>query len=49
MAREIIAGNTPSPLIKRKTKELYKPVWIVGKDKKRLARQVIPKEQENEN
>lgn len=43
MAEEILSGNTPSPLQKKKGNELYHRVWLVGKDGKKSARQVIPK------
>ena len=44
MAEDILSGKAPSPARKRKPTELYNRVWLVGKDGKRLARQVIPKE-----
>lgn len=44
MAEAILAGKAPLPVRKKKGNELYKRVWVVGKDGKRLARQVIPKE-----
>ncbi|MBQ3950058.1 MAG: hypothetical protein II661_06245 [Bacteroidales bacterium] len=45
MADEILSGKTPTPLIKKKPTELYHRVWYVESDGKRLARQVIPKEE----
>lgn len=44
MAEDILAGKAPLPVCKKKGNELYKRVWVVGKDGKKLARQVIPKE-----
>lgn len=44
MAEDILSGRAPSPARKRKPTELYNRVWLVGKDGKKLARQVIPKE-----
>lgn len=44
MADEILSGKLPTPVKKRKGSELYKRVWYVEQDKKRLARQVIQKE-----
>lgn len=43
MAEEILSGTTPS--FKRKTRgsEMFDRIWLVGKDGKRSARQVIPK------
>lgn len=43
MAEEILSGRTPSPINKKKGSELYDSVWLVGRDSKKLARQVIPK------
>ena len=42
-AEAILSGVTPPPLIKRKNKELFERVWLVGQDGKKSARQVIPK------
>lgn len=47
MAAEILSGKTPSPVEKKKAKEIYNRIWMVGRVGKRLARQVIPKEEEN--
>ncbi len=44
MAAEILSGKTPSIVPKRKKSELYDSIWIVGKDGKKLARQVIKKD-----
>ena len=44
-AEAILSGVTPPPLIKRKNKELFERVWLVGQDGKKSARQVIPKKQ----
>ena len=44
MAEEIMSGRTPSPVSKKKKSELYNQVWMVGKNGKKLAGQVIPKE-----
>ena len=43
-AGAILSGQTPPPLRKRKGKEMYERVWLVGQDGKKSARQVIPKE-----
>lgn len=43
MAEDILSGRTPTPLKKRKKSELFHSVWLVGKEGKKLARQVIPK------
>ena len=45
-ARRILSGETVEIKKKRST-ELYKRVWLVGKSGKRQARQVIPKTNEN--
>lgn len=42
IAEDILAGRTPV-IRKKKKKELFKQVWLVGKNGKRLAWQVIPK------
>lgn len=44
MAADILSGKTPSIIQKRKKSELYDTIWIVGKDGKKLARQVIKKD-----
>lgn len=44
MAGEILSGKAPSPVIRRKGSDLFDRVWVVGKDGKKSARQVIPKE-----
>ena len=44
IAEDILAGRTPSPVVKQKTVDIYKRIWMIGRDKKRLARQVITKE-----
>ena len=49
MAADIISGRIPAPLKKRKGNELYERIWLVGKDRKRQARQVIPKKIDNED
>lgn len=46
MAEEILSGKAPSPVTKRKNSDLFNRVWVVGKDGKKSARQVIPKESE---
>ena len=43
MAGEILAGKVPTPINRKKGSEMYRRVWMVGKNGKRLARQVIPK------
>ena len=47
MAGEILSGVAPSPVRKKKFNELYNRVWLVGRNGKTLARQVIPKKNEN--
>lgn len=47
MARDILSGIAPAPLKKRKGSELYERIWLVRNDGKKLARQVIPKKQED--
>ena len=42
-AASILSGAAPAPLKKRKGKEMYERVWLVGQDGKKSARQVIPK------
>lgn len=44
IAGEILSGRTPF-YTKKKGNQMYNRVWIVGTDGKKLARQVIPKEQ----
>lgn len=43
LAEEILSGRKPTPIRKKKKKELFNSVWLVGKESKKLARQVIPK------
>ena len=43
-AAAILSGQAPPQLRKRKGKEMYERVWLVGQDGKKSARQVIPKE-----
>ena len=47
MAEDILSGRTPSPVKKKKVTELYNRVWLVGKEGKKLARQVMPKEKKD--
>ena len=47
IAAEILSGKAPLPVEKKKAKERFNRIWMVGRGSKRLARQVIPKE-ENE-
>lgn len=47
MAADILSGKAPTPVVKPKLTESYKRIWMIGRVGKRLARQVIPKEQEN--
>lgn len=47
MAADILSGKTPSPVEKRKVNERYNRIWMIGRVGKRLARQVIKKEEEN--
>lgn len=47
IAEVILSGGTPNPIVKRKKNELYKSVWIVEQGRKKLARQVIPKEKQD--
>lgn len=42
IAASVLAGKTPS-ITKRKNKEMFDNIWLVGTDGKRLARQVIKK------
>ena len=42
-AAAILSGETPPPLRKKRGKEMYERVWLVGRDGKKSARQVIPK------
>ena len=42
-AAAILSGQTPPQLKKRRGKEMYERVWLVGQDSKKSARQVIPK------
>lgn len=42
-AAAILSGKTPPPLEKKRGKEMYERVWLVGQDGKKSARQVIPK------
>ena len=46
IASEILAGRIPS-LKKKRGNEMYNRVWLVGQDGKKLARQVIPKNDED--
>ena len=43
IAASILAGRTPQ-ITRKKNSELFNRVWLVGKDGKKSARQVIPKE-----
>lgn len=43
IAVEILSGGTPQ-INRKKNSELFDRVWMVGKDGKKSARQVIPKE-----
>ena len=43
IAEIILSGGTPQ-IIKKKNSELFNRVWLVGKDGKKSARQVISKE-----
>ena len=40
---DILAGKESERPVKKKPKEMYDKVWLVGQDGRRLARQVIPK------
>ena len=42
-AAAILSGESPPPLKKKRGKEMYERVWLVGQDGKKSARQVIPK------
>lgn len=48
IADDILSGKTPSEIKKRKPTELYNRVWLINKNGKRMARQVIPKKQEQD-
>lgn len=43
IAAAILTGQAPPPLNKKRGKEMYERVWLVGQDGKKSARQVIPK------
>lgn len=43
IAGDILSGTVPPPVQKKKPTELYNRVWLVGKNGKWLANQVIPK------
>ncbi len=42
-AAAILSGQAPPRIKKRKGKEMFERVWLVGQDGKKSARQVIPK------
>ena len=44
IAAMILSGETPSLPEKKKKSEMYDTVWVVGKDGKKLAKQVIKKD-----
>lgn len=44
MAADVLSGKTPVLPEKKKKSELYDTIWIVDKDGKKLAKQVIQKE-----
>jgi len=44
MAADILSGKAPSIIQKKKKSELYDSIWVMGKDGKKLARQVIKKD-----
>lgn len=44
IAAEILSGNTPPPVNKKKATEKFNRIWMIGRVGKRMARQVIPKE-----
>lgn len=46
IAETILSGGTPV-IEKKKNSELFNRIWMVGKDGKVSARQVIPKEEDN--
>lgn len=46
MASDILEGRVPEKPEKKRGKEFYKRVWLVGEDGKRLARQVIKKKKD---
>ena len=43
IAAEILSGRTPQLVKQKKGNELFNRVWMVGKEGKKQARQVIPK------
>lgn len=45
IAAEILSGNTPLPVQKKKATERFNRIWMIGRVGKRAARQVIPKEE----
>lgn len=47
MAGEILSGKSPSPVDKKKATERFDRIWMMGRKGRRMARQVIPKEENN--
>ena len=45
MAAAILSGEAPPRIERRNKSEMFDRVWMVGKDGKKSARQVIPKEE----
>ena len=43
LAADILSGRTPNIPERKKGNEIYKRIWLVDADRKRLARQVFPK------
>lgn len=44
-AAAVLSGQAPPIIEKKKGKEMFERVWLVGQDGKKSARQVIPKEE----
>lgn len=45
MADEILSGRSPSPVVKKRAIERFNRIWMIGRVGKRMARQVVPKEE----
>lgn len=46
MAAEILSGRIPPPVKKKRAIERFNRIWMIGRDGKRMARQVVPKEEQ---
>ena len=47
IAADVLSGNTPAPVKKKRGIDLYNRIWMMGRVGKRMARQVIKKEETN--